>query len=82
MMTKRQVAAAMAKVGVVGMVKGKGQEWEVELPNDATLRSFRRMAKAIGLTYGGFRTGFGGWVLRPEYEGNGDWGDKCSRWHY
>jgi hypothetical protein len=34
------------------------------------------------LKVGGFKTGYGSWILREDYQSPGDWNDKASRWHY
>jgi len=31
---------------------------------------------------GGFRTGYGAWVLSPGYKSKGDWNDPSSAHHY
>lgn len=31
---------------------------------------------------GGFRTGYGAWVMRTGYTSTGDWNDPCSAHHY
>lgn len=32
--------------------------------------------------WGGFRTGYGGWILQQNYRDAGDWNDRSSRHHY
>jgi hypothetical protein len=76
--TKRQIVAAMKKAGIVGVVTGAGRNWEVELPNEETATKFMKTICSVG----GYQTGYGAWVLRPNYESLGDWNDKSSRWHY
>jgi hypothetical protein len=76
--TKTQAKKLMEKNGVEGTLTGRGAEWEVELPNEKAKRAF---TKHVG-KFGGFKTGYGGWVLRPNYQARGDWNDKTSRHHY
>jgi hypothetical protein len=77
-MTKRQVTAAMKANGIVGEIRGTGVSWEVELPTKVAMRRFCKLITNVG----GYMTGHGAWVLRPDYRGNGDWNDKASRHHY
>lgn len=77
-MTRKQLLKAMEKAGVIGAVTGAGRVWEVELADEETMQKFCATVCALG----GYRTGYGSWILRPGYEGNGDWNDKSSRWHY
>ena len=77
-MTKQQVIKAMQTANIKGEVTGKGSDWEVELADDKTMNSFTKKVASVG----GFKTGYGAWILRPGYVGNGDYMDKSSRWHY
>ena len=63
-MTKREVLRRMAAAGITGEVTGKADAWEVELPDDAAKDVF--LAKVCDA--GGYRTGYGAWVLRPGYK--------------
>ena len=78
-LTKMQVKKLMAEHKIEGELKGAGKNWEVELPNDAAERKFqRKVCKA-----GGYRCGWGGWVLRASYQTDGlDFNDKASSHHY
>lgn len=76
--TKRQVAAAMKANGIEGELTGRGAAWEVELADDKTMRKFCRLVAKVG----GYKTGYGAWVLRPGYVSAGDFNDKTSRHHY
>lgn len=72
-MTKREVLRLMAAKGISGEVTGKGEAWEVELADEATADKFRREVTPAG----GYRAGYGAWVLGPtykvsEYEGFAD----------
>jgi len=78
-MTATQVRNLMAKHNVTGEITGAGRKWSVELDNDAALRKFRKhVAKEVG----GYKTGYGAWVMSPQWEYPGDWNDRCSRLHY
>lgn len=63
-MQKRQVIALMQRAQIVGTVSGKGEEWSVELNDDADKDAFCTCVADVG----GYRTGWGGWVLRPNYK--------------
>ena len=62
-MTKAQVSKLMSAAGITGNVTGTGQDWEVELPSDSMKQRFRRSVCKLG----GFKTGYGSWILRPGY---------------
>ena len=77
-MTKREVAKRMAAAGIAGET-GSGRAWEVELADEATMEAFCRDV----IPTGGYRTGYGGWVLRPGYKiGDCDYSNPASRMHY
>jgi len=46
----------------------------------ATDDTFNEVTKLLG--WGGFSTGYGGWILKQNFQDLGDWNDKSSRWHY
>jgi hypothetical protein len=78
-LTKMQVKKLMADNGIVGELTGAGKNWGVELPNDAAKNKFFRKVCKVG----GFRCGWGGWVLRPNYRTDGlDFNNPASRHHY
>ena len=62
-MTKTQVSKLMVAAGITGNVTGAGQDWEVELASDSMKQRFRRSVCKLG----GFKTGYGSWILRPGY---------------
>jgi hypothetical protein len=74
------VTAAKARKLFAGLgeVRGSGQDWEVEVPNEAARRKAHKLLPGLG----GYKTGYGAWVLRLGHEPMGDWNDKASRWHY
>lgn len=77
-MTKSQVVKAMAQHGIQGQVRGAGRDWEVELPSEEEKADFQANVAEVG----GFKTGYGSWILRPGYQCQGDWNDRSSRCHY
>lgn len=77
--TKIQVKKLMEANGIPGELSGSGRNWQVELPDDKTMRAFLRKVAKVG----GFRCGHGGWVLRPGYTSDClDYCNKASRHHY
>lgn len=77
--TKAQMLKALAAAGLTAHeITGRGDEMEVTLNNEEDMETFRQ---AIA-NWGGFRCGWGGWVLRPNYQTSGDWNDVSSRCHY
>lgn len=82
--TKRQIKSLMLRNKVPGSLSGRGEAWEVELPDDKAKKMFERLVeKPLGISVGGYRTGFGGWVLRPGYKTDGlDYNNPASRHHY
>ncbi len=77
-MKKHEVVKAMKAAGLLGTVTGKGERWEVELPDVASMREFTSKVVKVG----GFKTGYGSYMLRPGYLALGDWNDSSSRNHY
>lgn len=81
--TKVQIKKILADNKIKGELSGRGLNWEVELPNEFNHRKFSTAFRKQGFVgVGGFKTGCGTWILRPGYEGNGEYGDKGSKWHY
>jgi len=68
----------MRAAEIVGELRGSGSSWEVELADEATVDVFCARVTPVG----GYRTGYGAWVLRPNYQTSGDWNDRSSRCHY
>ena len=74
-----QIKRAMKAAGIEGELSGKGgADWSVELADEATMEKFQKEVCQVG----GFKTGYGAWVLSPSYVSKGDPGDPSSRWHY
>jgi hypothetical protein len=61
-MTKSKIVRAMAAAGIAGEVSGAGARWEVEVADEKTMRAFQRKVCRAG----GYRTGYGAWVLQGE----------------
>ena len=77
-MTKTQIKKAMAAANITGDLTGAGENWEVELMTETAKNRFSRLVCKAG----GHKTGYGSWILSPDYRSQGDWNDKSSRWHY
>ena len=77
-LSKTKVAKMMKAAGIEGELRGKGTNWEVEVANEETMNDF--FAKVVKA--GGYRTGYGSWVLQGEYKDKGDYNSPCSAWHY
>ncbi len=76
--TKSTIAKALKAAGIQAEVTGRGADFEVVLQNDRDCRAFQRKVCKMG----GYRTGWGGWHLKPNYVSQGDWNKPYSRWHY
>ena len=72
-MTVTQVRKALAKVGAVAEVSGKGREWTVEFADDVNYELYHRVIGA----HSGVRTGYGAWIVRPGYRPSTD--DYCMQ---
>lgn len=59
-------------------VRGQGRDWEIECSSDAARKRVRKAIQGLG----GYKTGYGSWILSANYESPGDWNDKSSRCHY
>lgn len=64
-MTKTQIKKAMTAAGIDGELTGRGEQWEIELADEETADLFREKVCA---DVGGYKTGYGAWVLRPDYK--------------
>lgn len=77
-MTKAQLTKALKAANLTATISGVGRTIEVELQNETDMRKFcRKVAK-----WGGYKTGWGGWVLRPVNQDMGDFNHPSSRYHY
>ena len=78
-MTKTQVVKAMAALNIPGTVTGAGQNWEVEVPTELMMDIFVAKVAAVS----GYKTGYGAWVLSPNYKVDPiDFNHVASRHHY
>jgi hypothetical protein len=77
----RQMKALLLKLGIQGEVSGRGANWEVEVPDEKAKKKLEK-ALPLGVGLGGYRTGYGGWVLSPSYKSMGEFNDPSSRHHY
>lgn len=55
----------MAAANIQGRVSGAGEGWEVEVADEATKELFQAKVCDVG----GYKCGWGGWVLRPMKQG-------------
>ncbi len=66
--TKRKLITLLKSQNVKAEIRGVGENWEVELPNEFNYRKFRKALREYGvLIFGGYKTGYGAWVMRPNY---------------
>lgn len=79
--TKSQVKKLLAQYKIPGQLSGKGSDWTLELPDEKAHKLWNRTA-GKSVKVGGYRSGFGSWVLSPGYQSRGDWNDPSSRCHY
>jgi len=82
--TLRKAKSILQKARLLDQVElgGRGRDWSIECPNDRIEKKVSKAFKAQGINLGGYRTGYGAWVLKPDYQSKGDWGDPSSRHHY
>ena len=82
--TLRKAKSILKSARLLEKVKlgGRGRDWEIECPDERIQEEVSKAFKAEGITLGGYRTGYGAWVLRQGYESKGDWNDSSSRHHY
>ncbi len=89
-MTKRQIIQKLTNNGIQESAILEAGRDEVEIgildsntgrcDYDATETIRQKVSQILG--WGGFKTGYDSWVLRPNYQSLGDWNDSSSRWHY
>lgn len=77
-MTLARIKTAMTAAGITGEVGGHGVNWEVELADEQTKDRFCQEITPAG----GYRTGYGAWVLQADYQDRGDWNNPSSLWRY
>lgn len=88
MATVRQITKQLKEAGIdTANIKINRDEVEIYVETKAGEYS-RRLTDALMnkvskvLHWGGYRCGWGAWVLEANYQDPGDWNDKTSRWHY
>jgi len=72
-----QARRLLAAASIPAEVRGKGADYEVEV--DA--KHVSKVRKLLG-AMGGYKTGYGAYVLRHGYKSPGDYNNRASRWHY
>jgi len=76
-MNKAQLKKLVENAGVVEYeISGSGSTLEIEVSEQDS----KKLSKA-GLTWGGYKTGYGAWVLQAKTTDRGDYMDKGSLWH-
>ena len=78
-LTASKARKILTTANIAAEVNGAGSRFEIETPDEKTMR---KVMKAIpGL--GGYKCGWGGWVLSPSIRNDGkDYCDPTSRAHY
>jgi len=76
--SKSQVQKLLQDKGIPGEVRGSGANWEVELPDEKAQKAFSKLVPGVG----GYKTGYGAWIMKPGYKDRGDPNDPSSRHHY
>jgi hypothetical protein len=87
-MTANQITKKLQAAGIdMNAVTISRDEVEVyatnkngEFSESKTESIVKNICKTLG--FGGFRCQHGGWVLQANYETQGDYDDKNSKWHY
>ena len=87
-MTAKQITKALLKSGIsLDGLEVRKDEIEVyctdssgEIDREQTEAKSDLVASAFG--WGGYKCGYGGWVMREGVESSGDWNDVSSRHHY
>jgi hypothetical protein len=77
-MKKLDITRKMLAANIGGKISGAGDNWEVEVDDEQTMKKFVKKVTPCG----GFRTGYGSWILSPNYTPKGDFNSVASAWHY
>lgn len=77
-LSTRQLNMLKRKLNLPGEVSGRGTDWELEVPNEKVKALWEKHIPGLG----GYRTGYGGWVLSQGYRSMGDWNNPGSRHHF
>ena len=79
-MNRTKLNKIIKQAGIEGVeITGAGKSLQVEIPTNDACDAF---LAASGGGWGGYRTGYGSWVLSMGREPMGDYNDASSRWHY
>lgn len=87
-MTANQIIKRLTKAGIdtTGIEKLGKDEIEIWTGDaDSTEKLKKKVLKEVclgGDKIGGYKTGYGAWVLSSGYQDRGDWNDRTSAWHY
>lgn len=82
-MTANQIIKKLAKAGIDLTHIEKASKDEIEIWTGDADSSEELMQQVLSVvSLGGYRSGFGSWTLREGYQGQGDYNDTSSRWHY
>lgn len=82
--TLREVKTVLHRAGLLNHCElgGRGKDWEIECPDEGVMKLVSKALQKARIPWGGYRTGYGAWVMREEYQGKGDWNDPYSKHHY
>jgi hypothetical protein len=72
-----EALAAKHKISILS-TEGCGRTLEVEVATEKDMRKFHKHVAS----WGGYKTGYGSWILQASYQPKGDWCDTSSRHHY
>jgi len=96
MATKMQIRKILKDIDGIE-IRGAGERWEVEVVGTKFFESAsleqdvhmgeinEKVCKALklaGVRWGGYIAGWGGLIIRHDYESKGDWNDRSSKHHY
>lgn len=66
-MKKAQITKLLANVGAIS-ISGAGENWEIETETENGKRNVCRVLRAVGVNVGGYKCGYGGWMLTPSFQ--------------
>jgi len=83
--TLRKVKSILRRSGLLDKVElgGRGSDWNVEAPDGTIQEQVSDALRKAGINVGGYRTGYGAWVLSESYQTDDyDFNNPASRSHY
>jgi len=83
--TLRKVKTILRRSGLLDKVElgGRGSDWSVEAPDESIQDQVSDALRKAGINVGGYRTGYGAWVLSESYQTDDyDFNNPASRSHY